>query len=165
MQMYSLDIPNNEVRLGLMKSLLPEYVDRATGAGYVAVAFVSRDLRNGDMDAALNRIKEYLGTVPYCDNTNYEGHYQQLLYIIFSILGQFVDVEVRTPRGRVDMVIKTATTLYVMEIKLDGTAEDALAQIDEKDYPASFALSGLPVVKVGINFDNSTRNIGRWIID
>lgn len=164
MQMYSLDIPNNEVRLGLMKSLLPEYVDRATGAGYVTVAFVSRDLRNGDMDAALNRIKEYLGTVPYCDNTNYEGHYQQLLYIIFSILGQFVDVEVRTPRGRVDMVIKTATTLYVMEIKLDGTAEEALAQIDEKDYPARFALSGLPVVKVGINFDSSTRNIDKWII-
>ena len=103
--------------------------------------------------------------MPYCDNTNYEGHYQQLLYIIFSILGQFVNVEVRTPRGRVDMVIKTATTLYVMEIKLDGTAEEALAQIDEKDYPARFALSGLPVVKVGINFDSSTRNIDKWIID
>ena len=116
------------------------------------------------MNSALTRIKTFLGTVPYCDNTNYEGHYQQLLYVIFSLLGQFVDVEVRTPRGRVDMVIKTPTALYIMEIKLDGTAEEAMNQINVKDYPAKFALTGLPIVNVGVSFDSSTKNFKDWII-
>ncbi len=164
LQLYKLDIPNNEVRLGLMKCLLPEYVSRETTSGLVTMSYVYKDLLNGDMNSALTRIKTFLGTVPYCDNTNYEGHYQQLLYVIFSLLGQFVDVEVRTPRGRVDMVIKTPTALYIMEIKLDGTAEEAMNQINVKDYPAKFALTGLPIVNVGVSFDSSTKNFKDWII-
>ncbi|EGG51820.1 hypothetical protein HMPREF9442_02669, partial [Paraprevotella xylaniphila YIT 11841] len=77
----------------------------------------------------------------------------QMLYVIFSLLGTYVDVEVRTPSGRVDMVMRTATTLYVVELKLNRTAEAAMEQINLKNYPERFALCGLPVVKVGINFD------------
>lgn len=160
--LYTLDIPNKEVRLGLMKSLLPNYVASKTRETNTMVAYLSRDIRNDDMDSALRRLQTFLSTIPYCDNTRYEGHYQQMFYIIFSLLGSFVDVEVRTPRGRVDVVLRTKTTLYVMELKLDKTAGEAMEQINLKNYPERFALCGLPVVKVAINFDSERCTIGEW---
>ena len=160
--LYTLDIPNKEVRLGLMKSLLPNYVASKTRETTTMVAYLSRDIRNDDMDSALRRLQTFLSTIPYCDNTGYEGHYQQMFYIIFSLLGSFVDVEVRTPRGRVDVVLRTKTTLYVMELKLDRTAGEAMEQINLKNYPERFALCGLPVVKVAINFDSERSTIGEW---
>ena len=163
--LYTLDIPNKEVRLGLMKSLLPNYVASKTRETNTMVAYLSRDIRNDDMDSALRRLQTFLSTIPYCDNTRYEGHYQQMFYIIFSLLGSFVDVEVRTPRGRVDVVLRTKTTLYVMELKLDRTAGEAMEQINLKNYPERFALCGLPVVKVAINFDSERCTIGDWIIE
>ena len=160
--LYTLDIPNKEVRLGLMKSLLPNYVASKTRETTTMVAYLSRDIRNDDMDSALRRLQTFLSTIPYCDNTRYEGHYQQMFYIIFSLLGSFVDVEVRTPRGRVDVVLRTKTTLYVMELKLNKTAGEAMEQINLKNYPERFALCGLPVVKVAINFDSERCTIGEW---
>lgn len=77
----------------------------------------------------------------------------------------YVDIEVRTPRGRVDMVLRTSTTLYVIELKIDSSAEVAMKQIDLKEYPSRFALSGLPVVRVGINFDSDRRTLGDWKIN
>ena len=129
-----------------MRSLLPYYVSTPTEKTNTMVAYLSRDIRNDDMDSALRRLQTFLSTIPYCDNTRYEGHYQQMFYIIFSLLGSFVDVEVRTPRGRVDVVLRTKTTLYVMELKLDKTAGEAMEQINLKNYPERFALCGLPVV-------------------
>jgi hypothetical protein len=117
------------------------------------------------MDGMLRCLQEFLLTVPYCDNTDYEGHYQQALYIIFSLLGIYTDIEVRTPHGRVDMVMRTPTTLYVIELKLNKSAEAAMKQIDLKDYPSRFALCGLPVVKVGINFDSEKKTIDSWKIE
>ena len=117
------------------------------------------------MDEALGLLRTFLSTVPYCDNTDYEGHYQQMLYVIFSLLGRYVDVEVRTPRGRVDMVMRTATKLYVVELKLDQSAEAAMEQIDLKNYPERFALCGLPIMKVTINFDSERHTIADWKID
>ncbi|WP_195533117.1 ATP-binding protein [Bacteroides finegoldii] len=163
--LYTLDIPNKEVRLGLMKSLLPNYVASKTRETTTMVAYLSRDIRNDDMDSALRRLQTFLSTIPYCDNTRYEGHYQQMFYIIFSLLGSFVDVEVRTPRGRVDVVLRTKTTLYVMELKLDKTAGEAMEQINLKNYPERFALCGLPIVKVAINFDSERCTIGDWMIE
>ena len=154
LNLYTLDIPNKEVRIGLMKSLLPHYVSSPTEKTNTMVAYLSRDIRNGDMDAALRRLQEFLSTIPQCDNTKYEGHYQQIFYIIFSLLGFYVDVEVRTPRGRVDMVLRTKTTLYTFELKLDKDATVAMEQINLKNYPERFALCGLPIVKVAVNFDS-----------
>ena len=119
LELYTLDIPNKEVRVGLMRSLLPYYVTNDTREATNMVAFISRDIRKGDMDAALRRLQTFLSTIPQCDHTKYEGHYQQVFYIIFSLLGYYVDVEVRTSRGRVDVVLRTEATLYVMELKLD----------------------------------------------
>ena len=102
--------------------------------------------------------------IPYCENTDYEGHYQQVFYIIFSLLGHYADVEVRTPQGRIDVVLRTKTHLYVMELKLNQSAESALNQIELKNYPERFALCGLPIVKVGINFDKETHTLSDWSI-
>ena len=87
LDLYTLDIPNKEVRIGLMKSLLPYYVASKAPETNTMVAYLSRDIRNGDIDAALRRLQMFLSTIPQCDNTKYEGHYQQIFYIIFSLLG------------------------------------------------------------------------------
>ena len=163
-QLYTLDIPNKEVRLGLMKSLLPGYLDRRTTDGLTTVALLYEAIYEERLDDALRLLQTFLSTVHYCDRTDYEGHYQQMLYIIFSLLGIYVDVEVRTPSGRVDMVMRTATTLYVVELKLNQSAEVAMQQIDLKNYPERFALCGLPVVKVGINFDMERHTLKDWMI-
>ena len=163
-QIYTLDIPNAEVRIGLMRSLIPYYVTRDTQTTNTTVVNLARALVRGDMDGMLRLLQTFLSTVPYCDRTDYEGHYQQMLYIIFSLLGAYVDVEVRTPGGRVDMVMRTATTLYVVELKLNQSAEAAMQQIDLKNYPERFALCGLPVVKVGINFDMERHTLKDWVI-
>ena len=166
-ELYTLDIPNNEVRIGLMKSLLPLYASVQSGRGMTAAAKMSLALRKEDIDGALKLLQAYLLTVPYCNHANSEGHYQQMLYIIFSLLGQFngLDVEVRTATGRVDMVLRTPKALYLFELKLNRSAEAALQQIDLKDYASRFALDGLPVVKVGINFDAERHTLSDWKIN
>lgn len=162
-ELYTLDIPNKEVRIGLMRSLLPNYVQRPAALNTL-VAQMAELIYNGNMDEALRLMQTVLSTVPYCDNTQYEGHYQQMLYLIFTLIGYYVDVEVHTPRGRVDLVLRTPTTLYLIELKLDATADTAMNQIGLKNYSERFALCGLPIVKVAINFDSERRTLGDWII-
>ena len=164
-QLYTLDIPNGEIRVGLMQSLLPNYLAGDSDTGLATIGEMYGAIAGDDMDGALRLLQEFLSTVPYCDNTNYEGHYQQLFYIIFSLFGMYVDVEVRTPKGRVDVVMRTTHALYVIELKLDKSADSALAQINLKNYPERFALCGLPVVKVGINFDSESHTLSDWIIE
>ena len=162
---YVLDIPNKEIRIGLMESLLPSYVQSGFNAGLVTVSKMNRALRQGDLDGMLRLLQQYLLTIPQCDNTNYEGHYQQLLFVIFSLLGEYVDVEVRTATGRVDMVMQAFGKLYLFELKLNRSAAAAMQQINLNDYPARFSQCGLPIVKVGINFDTTTRTVSDWVIE
>ena len=161
---YMLDIPNKEVRVGLMKSLIPSYVTSDSHEVNSVVRNLARNIVRGDMDEALKLLQAFLSTVPYCDNTDYEGHYQQMLYVIFSLLGIYTDVEVHTLKGRVDMVLRTRTTLYLVELKLNQNAETAMKQIDLQQYADRFTLCGLPVVKVAINFSAETRTIADWVI-
>ena len=161
---YLLDLPNREVRIGLMRSLLPNYV-RQPAQINTLVGEMAERLYYDDMSGALTLMQQVLSTVPYCENTHYEGHYQQMLYLVFTLLGYYTDVEVRTPRGRVDVVMRTSHTLYIIELKLDKDADAALGQIDLKQYPERFALCGLPMVKVGINFDKEKKTIGDWKIE
>ena len=164
-ELYLLDIPNKEIRVGLYRCLLPNYIGMNTVKGTTTIAKMSAAIRHNEIDKALTMLQTYLGTVPYCDNTDYEGHYQQMMYVIFSILDNYVDVEVRTPKGRVDMVLRTTTHIYLFELKMNQNADVAMKQIDLKDYPQRFALSGLPIVKVGINFDVATHNITDWKVE
>ena len=164
-ELYTLDIPNKEIRVGLYRSLLPNYIGMNTVKGTTTIAKMSALIRRNDMDGAMQMLQAYLATVPYCNNVDSEGHYQQMMYVIFSILDNYVDVEVRTPSGRVDMVLRTATHLYLFELKLNKDADAAMKQIDLKEYPKRFALCGLPIVKVGVNFDVATHNITDWKIE
>lgn len=162
---YTLDVPNKEIKVGLTKALIPSYVTRNTLATTNTARRIAQALDKRDMDGALRLLQTFLGTIPYCENTNYEGHYQQLLFVVFSLLTDFlVDVEVHTPNGRVDIVLLTRTDLYLIELKLNKTAQEAMRQIDLKDYRQRFALCGKPVTKVGINFDAEKKTIGNWVI-
>ena len=166
-KLYTLDLPNKEIKVGLFESLLPNYLEGMFAQnGDVAIAQMSVLIRQDDMDGALQLLQTFLGTVPYCNVTNYEGHYQQMLFIIFSLLtGYVVDVEVHTPNGRVDIVMLTHTRLYIIELKLNKNAQTALQQINLKNYAQRFALCGKPITKVGINFDSSKGNIVNWEIE
>ena len=163
---YTLDVPNKEVKVGLTRALIPSYVTQNTLAATNTARRIAQDLDKRDMDGALQLLQTFLGTVPYCNEANSEGHYQQMLFIIFSLLTDYlVDVEVHTPHGRVDIVMLTNTDLYVIELKLNKDAQTAMRQIDIKNYRQRFALCGKPVTKVGINFDSQKGNIEEWMIE
>ena len=151
--LYTLDLPNMEIRTGLLESLLPNYLEEYADQGDVAIAQMSVLIKRGQLDEGLRLLADFLETVPYCDNTNYEGHYQQILYIIFALLTNYrILVEQRTASGRIDITLETASTIYVMELKFNKSAEDALAQIDARRYADAFKLKGKPIVKVGLSF-------------
>ena len=162
--LYTLDIPNNEIRVGLYNSLLSNYLGEEAVEGKVVIADMSRGIKSGDIEGALELLQTFLETVPYCDNTAYEGHYQQLMFVIFSLLTPYrITVEQRTSRGRTDITLETERYVYIMELKFCKSADEAIAQIDERKYAKAFALSGKEVVKVGINFDvDGEHNIVEW---
>ena len=162
---YTLDMPNREIRNGLMLSLLPGYVNQPLGRGRSALTDMYRALLRRDMDGALRVLQAYLRTVPYTDRTRYEGHYQQVLYIIFNLLGLYCDVEVHTAQGRIDLVLRSRTDLYLVELKMGPSADAALRQISLRDYPARFAQCGLPLTRVAIAFDCDTRTLSHWRIE
>ena len=164
-KLYTLDMPNQEIRIGLMESLLPNYASNETVDGQTTISQMCEHIICDRLDEALKLLKAYLLTVPQCDNTNYEGHYQQLLYVLFSLLGYEVDVEVRTDKGRIDIVMKTDYAIYLMEVKINKTAVRARKQIDVKRYGDRFALEKRPIIKVGINFSTDKHTITGWVID
>ncbi len=162
---YTLDVPNKEVKVGLTRALIPSYVTQNTLATTNTARRIAQALDKQDMDGALQLLQDFLGTVPYCNVTNYEGHYQQMLFIIFTLLTAYVvDVEIHTPNGRVDIVLLTNTDLYIIELKLNKSAQAAMQQINLKNYAQRFALAGKPITKVGINFDSTKGNIEDWVI-
>ena len=152
-RIYTLDIPNKEIRVGLFRALLPHYLTDKSAKANTAIAKMSVLVKKGDMDAAFCLLNDFLETVPYCDNTNYEGHWQQTLYIMFALLTNYsILVEPHTAKGRIDIMMETDDTIYVMELKFNKSAEEALAQIEARHYADAFKMSGKKVVKIGLNF-------------
>ena len=152
-KLYQLALPNQEIRVGLYGSLLPHYLTDKSAKANTTIAKMSVLVKKGDMDAAFCLLNDFLETVPYCDNTNYEGHWQQTLYIMFALLTNYrICVEQRTAKGRIDITMETDHTIYVMELKFNKSAEEALAQIEAKHYADAFKMSGKKVVKIGLNF-------------
>ena len=152
-KLYLLALPNQEIRVGLYGSLLPHYLTDKSAKANTTIAKMSVLVKKGDMDAAFSLLNDFLETVPYCDNTNYEGHWQQTLYIMFALLTNYcIMVESHTAKGRIDITMETDDTIYVMELKFNKSAEEALAQIDAKHYADAFKMSGKKVVKIGLNF-------------
>ena len=153
------------VRKGMINALIPYYIEGDTIHAKNIVADVYRAIRRDDLDEALQTLKAYLASVPYAENANSEGHYQTMLYVVFSLLGRYVQQEVRTAKGRIDMVLTTATDIYVIELKIDRPAQEALEQIDTKDYLLPYTLDGRHLHKVGISFSTESRTIEEWKTD
>ena len=152
-KLYLLALPNQEIRVGLYGSLLPHYLTDKSAKANTTIAKMSVLVKKGDMDAAFYLLNDFLETVPYCDNTHYEGHWQQTLYIMFALLTNYdILVEQHTAKGRIDITMETADIIYVMELKFNKSAEEALAQIEAKHYADAFKMSGKKVVKIGLNF-------------
>ena len=166
---YTLGYPNEEVKVGLMRILIPYYVHTNTVEAGNAVAQMYLALRKDDMDGCLKAMQEFLTTIPYQENTlkdapTTEGHFTAMLYVMFSLLNVYVFSQVRNAKGRLDILIETDTTIYVMELKLDGDLDKAMKQIDEKDYTIPYQSDGRKVVKVAINFSTEERTIKEWKI-
>ena len=152
-KLYLLALPNQEIRVGLYGSLLPHYLTDKSAKANTTIAKMSVLVKKGDMNAAFCLLNDFLETVPYCDNTHYEGHWQQTLYIMFALLTDYdILVEQHTAKGRIDITMETADTIYVMELKFNKSAEEALAQIEAKHYADAFKMSGKKMVKIGLNF-------------
>ena len=162
--LYTLGFPNDEVRYGFLNFLIPYYTEVSDAeTGFYIVKFM-RELRSGNVDAFMERLKVFFAGMPYELSENTERHYQAIFYVVFTLMGQFVETEVRSARGRADAVVKTKDFIFVFEFKLNGTAEEALKQIDEKGYLIPYTLDGRKLVRVGVNFSKEKRNIDCHVI-
>ena len=164
-KIYNLGFPNDEVRYGFLNFLIPYYTPVTDDKkGFYIGRFV-QDLRNGEVDAFMQRFEAFFADFPYELNDKTERHYQVVVYLIFKLMGQFTQVEVRSAKGRADAIVQTPKYIYVFEFKLNGTAEDALQQINDKGYAAPFQADGCQVVKIGVEFSAEARNVSRWLVD
>lgn len=162
---YTLGFPNEEVKYGFLNFASPFYTPiSSTDTSFYIGRFV-QELRSGDVEAFLTRLTSFFADFPYELNAKTERHYQVVFYLVFKLMGQFTQAEVRSATGRADAVVMTADYIYVFEFKLNGTAEDALKQIDEKGYLLPYATDGRKLIKIGAAFDAETRNLGKWLID
>ena len=163
-KLYTLGFPNEEVEEGFIRYLLPYYTSvNAVNSTFEISRFV-KEIRRGDCDAFLERLKSFFADTPYELIRNLEVHYQNVLFIVFKLIGLHVTTEYRTSRGRIDLLLQTDSYIYIMEFKLDGTAEEAIQQIETKGYAQPFATDPRQLFKIGLNFCRETRNIDNWII-
>ncbi len=162
---YRLGFPNREVEEGFIRFLMPFYtpVDRRN-TNFEIQHFV-REVRNGTPDAFLHRLQSFFADTPYELVRDLELHFQNVLFIVFKLLGFYVKAEYHTSHGQIDLLLQTDKYTYVMEFKLNGTAEEALQQIDQKHYTLPFETDSKQLVKIGVNFCFETRNIEKWIVE
>lgn len=142
---YELGFPNQEVEEGFTKFLLPNYASLPSGNLSFEIMNFVKEVRSGNIDAFMHRLQSFFADTPYELVRDLELHYQNVLFIVFKLLGFYTQAEYHTSYGRVDMVVKTDRYIYVMEFKLEGSAEEALRQINEKQYP-------LPLLPMGGHF-------------
>ena len=173
-RIYTLGIPNQEVRVGFTEGLLPTVAGirgSDVQAGF-ALRFW-RALHANDTDLALRELQAYLEGLPYVEGFKKkleevavaEGFYEWTFYLIFSMLNVYVQTQVKCARGRADMVVFTPEVIYVMELKLNGTAQDALDQINDKGYAKRYATDGRRIVKAGMGFSIEKRALTDYVIE
>ena len=163
--LYRLGFPNKEVEEGFINFLMPFYTRfNKIEAPFEIQKFV-HEIETGQLDAFFNRLKSFLADTPYELISEQERHYQNVLFIIFKLVGFYTEVEYHTSEGRVDLVLKTNDYIYIMEFKLNGSAEEALQQIHDKHYAQPFQSDKRKIFKIGVNFSSKTRNIEKWIVE
>ena len=160
--MYLLGFPNEEVRQGFSESMLNYIAPYYAGPRDNFAWEFGQAMRADNIDAAMEALKVYLAGFPYDIHHNSEAFFQAILYTIFNMLNFTIRAEARTARGRVDLLVSTKTTIFVMELKIDQSAEKALEQIDAKDYILPYKHDGRRIFKVGINFSTEKRTVDEW---
>ncbi|UTC75051.1 ATP-binding protein [Treponema sp. OMZ 792] len=166
---YRLGFPNDEVRYGFLENLVPAYSSLRPYETASSVWRFAEDIRAGNVDEFMERMQAIIAGVPY-DNLPKdklklrEQNYQTAVYLIFKLMGQFVQTEIHCAKGRADCIVHTRDTIYIFEFKLmsAGTAEDAIAQIKEKGYAEQFKAEGKKIILIGSSFDEEERTIGEW---
>ena len=168
-RLYRLGFPNDEVRYGFLHNLLSAYSDVPFGQTGVWVGRFVQDIRKGNVDEFMERMQAIIASIPYDNFTDKnlklrEQNYQTAVYLVFALIGQFVQTEVHSATGRADCVVTTADSIYIFEFKLsgNGTAEEALAQIKKNGYAEQYKADGKKIVLIGAGFEEATRTIKNW---
>ena len=165
-RIYTLGYPNKEVEEGFIRFLSPLYTAmRNEAQSMFAVQNFIREVRTGDIDGFFTRLRSFFSDTTYELVRQQELHYSNVLYIVFKLMGFYTQVEYHTNNGRIDLVLQTSDYIYVMEFKLNGTAEEALCQINEKGYALPFEQDPRTLYKIGVNFSPKTRNIDEWLVE
>ena len=164
-QQYRLGFPNQEVEEGFIRYLMPYYLSKESDRTVFDVRVFYQDVNSGKPEQFCKRLKSLFADTPYELVKNLENHYQNIVWVVFKMLGFYTQAEYHTSEGRIDLVIATSDYRYVMEFKLDGTAEEALQQIKDKDYSLPFAMDDKKTFLIGMNFNSETRNIEKYIIE
>ena len=171
-RLYKLGFPNDEVRYGFLENLLPAYSSLPLGDTGKSVWQFVQDIREGKVDSFMERMRSIIAGIPYDNFTEEnmklrEQNYQTAVYLVFALMGQFVQTEVHCSTGRIDCVVYTVDSIYLFEFKLtgNGSAEDALNQIKEKEYAAKYQVNGKKIMLIGAGFDEKARTIKDWKVD
>ena len=162
---YKLGFPNREVEQGFIKYLYPFYTPKVQEKSAFSIARFVKDVRNGDAEGFMRRLENFFANGDYQVMGNLEMYFQNTLYVFFRLMGFYVDVERHTSDGRMDIVMQTPEYVYILELKMDKTADEALAQIESKGYAKPFDGDGRKLFKIGTNFSTATRRIDDWKID
>ena len=161
---YRLGFPNREVEEGFIRFLLPFYANVNKVESPFEVQKFVREVETGDYDSFFHRLQSFFADTTYEVIREQELHYENVLFIVFKLVGFYTKVEYHTNNGRVDLILQTDKFIYIMEFKLNGTAEEALQQINNKRYALPFEADGRKLFKIGINFSEKTRNIEKWVV-
>lgn len=161
---YKLGYPNQEVKIGMLKSLAPNYLSPVSVDNNGMVNRFVQSLYDKDIEGALTIMKAYLSHISNRLSNKNERDFQTVFYLIFNLMGALIRVEEDSAAGRADAVLYFPDTVYVFELKYDGSADDALRQIDEKGYLIPYSAEGKKLVKVGVNYNSELRTIGEWKI-
>jgi hypothetical protein len=162
---YTLGFPNEEVRLGFIRSLLPLVSKQTPSENSTNIVAMMEKLNNGDIEACMTRIRSFVASIPYEKKSDNESRFEIIFYMLFTLMGQFVRTQVHTAIGRADAIVFCKQYIYVLELKVDASAEEALAQINKKGYAIAYEADGRKVVKVGINYDKKMRSITGWKVE
>lgn len=159
---YQLGFPNREVREGFIKYLVPYYTPKSENNAMFSIDKFVHEVRSGDAEGFMQRLEAFFANGDYALVGEKELYFHNAIYVFFSLLGLYVDVERHTTTGRMDILVQTADYIYIMELKIDQDAGVALRQIEEKQYAAPFAADSRKLFKIGINFSTKTRRIDSW---
>ena len=164
-KVYTLGFPNEEVKYGFLKSLFPEYIPSAVPGSGKDIFTLRRFLLAGDTESIHEVLTALFASIPYtAKDAPFEHYFQTVVYLVFTLLGQYVHAEVHSSRGRADCVLETDKFVYIFEFKVDKSAQEALEQIEAKGYAAPYGADERQLFKIGVNFDSESRSLSEWLV-